>query len=87
MLHHPQHENDRLVAEQFLLVDCQKIPQVKTCKLQFPVIYDIIIETISIFITLGNGEVEVIKLLKFVMYILCFGNGFQSLLWHILPQE
>jgi len=57
----------------------------KTCKLQFEVIYDIIIETISIFSTLGNGKVEVIKLLKFVLYILCFGNSFRSLLWHILP--
>lgn len=59
----------------------------KTCKLQFDVIYDIIRETISIFSTLGNGEVEAIKLAKFVMYILCFGSGFHSLLWHILPQE
>jgi hypothetical protein len=30
--------------------------------LQFNVIYDIIIETIYIFSTLGNWEVEVIKL-------------------------
>ena len=44
--------------------------------------YNIIIEAISIFSTLGDGEVDLINLAKFVMCILCFGNGFRLLFYH-----